>query len=165
MFFGGYTGKEPAYNAGDLSFIPGLGRSPGEGKGYPLQYSDLENSMDLGVAKSQTELSDFHFHFLYHLPAAGEAHIPGVLTNSSALLVFKHKGEDFPGGPVVRTSPSSAEGVRSVPGRGAGLLHALGPKNQNMKNRGNVVTSSITTLKVVHIKKIFNKKQGKIASP
>ena len=45
--------------------IPGLGRSPGEGKGYPLQYSGLENSMDCivyGVAKSWTRLSDFHFH-------------------------------------------------------------------------------------------------------
>ena len=52
---------------GDLGPIPGLGRSPGEGKGYPLQYSGLENSMDCivhGVAKSQTELSDFHFHNL-----------------------------------------------------------------------------------------------------
>ena len=51
--------------------VPGLGRSPGEGNGYPLQYSGLENSMDrgaswtivLGVAKSQTGLSDFHFHW------------------------------------------------------------------------------------------------------
>ena len=45
--------------------ISGLGRSPGEGKGYPLQYSGLENSMDCtvcGVAKSRTQLSDFHFH-------------------------------------------------------------------------------------------------------
>ena len=44
--------------------IPGLGRCPGEGKGYPLQYSDLENSMDYAVhvvSKSQTQLSDFHF--------------------------------------------------------------------------------------------------------
>ena len=40
----GSTGKESAYNAGDLSSIPGLGRSPGEGKGYPHQYSGLENS-------------------------------------------------------------------------------------------------------------------------
>ena len=48
--------------------IPGLGRSPGEGKGYPLQYSGLENSMDYtvhGVAKSWTRLSDFHFSKLY----------------------------------------------------------------------------------------------------
>ena len=40
------AGKESACNAGDLDWIPGLGRSPGEGKGYPLQYSGLENSMD-----------------------------------------------------------------------------------------------------------------------
>ena len=57
--------KESACNAGDLlCSIPGLGRSPGEGKGYPLQYSGLENSMDCtvhGVAKSRTRLSDFRF--------------------------------------------------------------------------------------------------------
>ena len=60
----GSAGKESACNAGDLGSIPGLGRSPGEGKGYPLQYSGLENSMDgivHGVAKSQTRLSNFHF--------------------------------------------------------------------------------------------------------
>ena len=48
---------EPACNAGDLGSIPGLGTSPGEGKGYPLQYSGLENSIDCtvpGVAKSRT---------------------------------------------------------------------------------------------------------------
>ena len=46
--------------------IPALGRSPGEGKGYPLQYSGLENSMDCmvhGSQKSQTQLNDFHFPF------------------------------------------------------------------------------------------------------
>ena len=48
------VGKESAYNAGDLSSIPGLGRSAGEEIGYPLQYSGLENSTDGGVAKSQT---------------------------------------------------------------------------------------------------------------
>ena len=51
-------------DAGDLGSIPGLGRSPGEGKGYPLQYSGLENSKGCivhGVAKSWTRLSDFHF--------------------------------------------------------------------------------------------------------
>ena len=42
----GSAGKEFACNEGDLGSIPGLGRSPGEGKGYPLQYSSLENSMD-----------------------------------------------------------------------------------------------------------------------
>ena len=48
-FPGGLDGKESACNAGDLGSIPGLGRSSGEGKGYPLQYSCLENSMDRGV--------------------------------------------------------------------------------------------------------------------
>ena len=53
----GSAGKESTCNVGDLGSIPGLGRSPGEGKGYPLQYSGPENSMDCivyGVAKSQT---------------------------------------------------------------------------------------------------------------
>ena len=70
-FPGGSDGKESACNRGDLGLIPGLGRYPGEGNGYPLQYSVLENSMDRGgwqttahgVVKSQTLLSDFHFHF------------------------------------------------------------------------------------------------------
>ena len=72
------AGKESAWNAGDLGSIPGLGRSPRdlhpsqdedypEGKGYLLQVSGLENSMDcivFGVAKSQTRLSNFYFHCL-----------------------------------------------------------------------------------------------------
>ena len=45
-FPGGSAGKEPACNEGDLGSNTGLGRSPGEGNGYPLQYSGLENSMD-----------------------------------------------------------------------------------------------------------------------
>ena len=58
------AGEGYAYNAGDLDLIPGLGRSPGDGKGYLLQYSCLQNSMDYivhGVAKSQTQLSNFHY--------------------------------------------------------------------------------------------------------
>jgi len=54
-FLGGSAGRESACNAVDLGSIPGLGRSPGEGKGYPLQYSGLENSMDCtvhGVARA-----------------------------------------------------------------------------------------------------------------
>ena len=53
----GSAGKESACNVRDLGWIPGLGRSPGEGKGYSLQYSGLEDSMDCmvdGVTKSQT---------------------------------------------------------------------------------------------------------------
>jgi len=56
-FPGGSAGKESTSNVGDLSSIPGFGRSPGEGKGYSLQYSGMENSMDCivhGVAKSWT---------------------------------------------------------------------------------------------------------------
>ena len=63
-FPGSLAGKESFCNAGDLGWIPGLGRSPGEGHGNPLQYSGLENPMDRdwkatvhGVAKSQTRLS------------------------------------------------------------------------------------------------------------
>ena len=64
-FPGGSVGKKSACNAGDLSFIPGLGRAPGEGNGYPLQYSDLENSRECivpEVTKSWTRLSDFHIY-------------------------------------------------------------------------------------------------------
>jgi len=60
------AGKEFTCNTGDLDSIPGLRRFPGEGKGYPLQYSGLENSMDCtvhGVTKSRTQLSDFPFLF------------------------------------------------------------------------------------------------------
>ena len=65
-FPGGSAGKESACNAGDLGSIPRWGRCPGEGNGYPLQYSCLENSMDRGawwatvhgVAKSWTGLND-----------------------------------------------------------------------------------------------------------
>ena len=63
-FPGGPVGKESACNAGDPGSIPGSGRSPGEGKGYPLQYSGLKNSMDYTVheaTKCQTRLSNFHF--------------------------------------------------------------------------------------------------------
>ena len=49
LLYGGSDSKEPACNAGDLGSIPGSGRFPGEGNGYPLQYSCLENSMNRGT--------------------------------------------------------------------------------------------------------------------
>ena len=73
-FPGGSDSEESACNAGDLGSVPGLGKSPGVGKGNPLQYSCLENSMDRGdwqaivhgVANSQTQLSNFtSFHTYY----------------------------------------------------------------------------------------------------
>ena len=54
-FSGILAGKEPTCNTGDLGSIPGLGRSPGEGTGYPLQYSGLENSMVCIVMGSQSQ--------------------------------------------------------------------------------------------------------------
>ena len=67
-FPGGSDSKELACSAGDLGLISGLGRSPEEGSGYPLQYSGLKNSMDRGawgvtvhgVTESQTQLNDLH---------------------------------------------------------------------------------------------------------
>ena len=64
IWTGGSDGKESDCSAEDLGLIPGLGRPPGEGKGYPLQYSCLEKSMDRGawwatvhgVTKSQTQV-------------------------------------------------------------------------------------------------------------
>jgi len=65
VFPHGSDGKESACSAGDMGSVPGLGRSPGDGIGYPLQYSCLENFMDRGachgVAKRWTQLSDRHF--------------------------------------------------------------------------------------------------------
>ena len=66
----GSAGKESACNVGDLGLVLGLGGFSGEGKGYLLQYSGLENSMD---AKSCTQLSNFHFH--------------GFLTYNMAIIV------------------------------------------------------------------------------
>ena len=69
MLTGGFLGKladkEFACNVGILGLIPGLGRSPGEGNSYPVQYSGLENSMECiahGLTKSQTRLRNFCFH-------------------------------------------------------------------------------------------------------
>ena len=79
-FPGGSAGEESACNAGDLGFIPGLGRSPGEGKGYPLHILGLENSMDCivhGVAKSWTQLRDFHSLF----PALGSFPLSCLFTS------------------------------------------------------------------------------------
>ena len=77
LLFCGSTGKESACNAGNLGLIPGSGRSPGEEKVYPLQFSGLENSMHcivLGVTRSQTRLSNFHFTSVHRKVKWGEEH-------------------------------------------------------------------------------------------
>ena len=76
----GSADKESTCNVGDLGSIPGLGRSPWEGKEYPLQYSGLENSVDYivhGVTRSRTRLSDFHFQLMYGM-SSSLSRVPGV---------------------------------------------------------------------------------------
>ena len=85
------VGKESACNAGYLGSIPGLGRSPGEGKGYPFQYSGLENSMDCivhRVTKSRTRLNDFHFTSC----GRGEGPLAGVRSVRLELLTVAKRG-------------------------------------------------------------------------
>ena len=79
----GSAGKESTCNAGNLGSIPGLGRSLGEGKGYPLQYSGLENSIDCTVHGSQRVRHDsttFTCLFIFKIEALEthwKSHIPG----------------------------------------------------------------------------------------
>ena len=61
----GSSGKESACNAGDLGLIPGLGRTPEEGKGYPLQYSGLDNSMSMESQRVGHNWATFTFHFCF----------------------------------------------------------------------------------------------------
>ena len=100
-FPGGSAGKESTCKAGGLGSVPGLGRSPGEGKGYPRQYSGLENTMDYmvhGVAKSWTQLCNFPFlsfsprRMLYPLRRGGEFH-PVEAPGASALVSSSGNGQ------------------------------------------------------------------------
>ena len=92
-FPGGLPGKESTCSAGDLGSIPRLGRSPGEGNGYPLHYSGLENSMDCivrEVAKRGTQLSDVHFHlFIWRRSDIKDymEHRPSRISDTWALLL------------------------------------------------------------------------------
>ena len=101
-FPGGSEDKASACNAGDRGSIPGLGRSPGEGNGNPLQYSCLENPIDRGawratvhwVAESRTRLSDFTFTFGNSYTVFTEYlswYFPLILNRSEALLQFLEK--------------------------------------------------------------------------
>ena len=84
------TGKESTCSVGDLGSVPGLGRSPGEGNSYLLQYSDLGNSMNCivhGVTKSWTGLSKLHFRFHYHSHHA-VYNIPWLIHFTVGILCF-----------------------------------------------------------------------------
>ena len=111
MFLGfhcGSAGEESACNTGDLGSTPGLRRSTGEGKGYPLQYSGLENSMDCTVhrvAKSQTRPSNFHFtslHFNHNGAAGSDQAPPGRPTRLKSV-----SGDPRSGGCFASKSPVS----------------------------------------------------------
>ena len=86
-------------DARDVGSIPGLGRSPGEGNGYPVQYSCLKNSMDRvawwatvhGAAKSQTRLSNFTFTFPFHA-------LEKEMATHSSVLAWRIPGTGAPGG-------------------------------------------------------------------
>ena len=90
-FPGGSEVKASAHNAGGLGLIPGLGRSPGEGNGNPLQYACLENPMDGGawwatvhrVTKSRTRLSDFTFTFTLQI------------SNNHGRIIIKHNSHIY----------------------------------------------------------------------
>ena len=97
MFPGGSTGKESVCHVRDLDLVPGLGRSPGEGKDYPLQYSGLENSMDCIVQSVSQSVSSvpqscltLQSHGLQHARSPCPSPAPGVYSNSCPLSRWCH---------------------------------------------------------------------------
>ena len=74
------------------------------------------------------------------------------------IFTIRKEDRDFPGGPVIKTLPSNTGDAGSIPGCGMKIPHSSWPKNQSI-NRSNIVSDSIKTLKMVHIKKIYFKKK------
>ena len=96
----GSAGKESACNLGDLGSIPEFERSPGEGKGYPLQYSGLENSLDCivhGVTKSWTQLSDFQSQETWVRSLGGEDLMHKGMAAHSSIFAWKIPWTEVPG--------------------------------------------------------------------
>ena len=117
----GSVGKESACNARNPSSIPGSGRSLGEEKGYPLQYSGLENSMDCivhGIAKSRTRLSDFQFHFSLGWKAPSLPLLEMFTCKRSLLRLFS---------PIVQSHRVYCCWHCSVSVLRCGMLTAIGP--------------------------------------
>ena len=88
------VGKESACNAGELGSIPGLGRSPGEGKGYTLQYSGLENSMDSPWGHKESDTTErLSLHYLYFIHSVDEylgCFHALVIVNSASVNIGVH---------------------------------------------------------------------------
>ena len=140
----GSAGEESARNAGDLGLTPGLGRSPGGGKGYPLQHSGLENSVDCivhGVSKSWTRLSDFHsLTHSWHIQASLIAQLvqnPPAMqeTRFNSWVRDIHRRRDRLPTPVFSGSPYGSAGkecacnagdVGSIPGFGRSPVEGKG---------------------------------------
>ena len=90
-FPGGSDGKESTCNVADLGSIPGLGRSPGEGNSYPLQYSGLENSMDRGVQQAISPRSGKESDITERL----SLHINWLLSGNNKLILSGNVYKEF----------------------------------------------------------------------
>ena len=115
-------GKESACNAGDLGLIPALGRSPGEGNGNPLQYSCLENPMDIGawwatvhgVSKSQTQLNNRAYKETVQFSSVTQS-CPTLLTPRIPLFMGFPKQEYQNGLPFPSPGDLPDPGVKHAP--------------------------------------------------
>ena len=125
-FPAGSAGKKSACNAGDLGSIPGLGRSPEEGNSYAFKYSGLENSMDRGawqatvhgVTKSQTQLSDFYFHFQSYLGSSVSKEPAWTAGDPGSTPGLGISPEEGNGNPLQYSCLEKFHGWRSLAGYG-----------------------------------------------
>ena len=92
IYGGGSAAKESACNAGDLGSIPGLGRSPGEGKGYSLQYASLENSMDYPRTRKESDTTERRSRYLANLSTPTNRSYKIFLSSPFPILHFAGDG-------------------------------------------------------------------------
>ena len=121
-------GKESTCNAGNPGSIPGLGRYPGEGLGYPLQYSDLENSMDYtvhGVENSWTQLSNFHFFYYVLLIFRVHVNVWQKTTKLCKAIILQLKKINLKNSSVGKESACHAGDSGSIPGSGRSTAEGI----------------------------------------